>query len=106
MFQTLTRAAALLGLSIAATATPAGASEKCGSMADLAAAVMTHRQLKNDLSEMIALANANGSPALKAFILELAPIAYGKPRYSTEKMQQNSINDFKNEVMLVCLRSE
>ena len=106
MFQTLTRATAMLGILIASTATTAAASEKCGSMADLAAAVMTHRQLKNDLSEVITLASANGSPVLKAFILELAPIAYGKPRYSTEKMQQNSIKDFKNEVMLMCLRSQ
>jgi hypothetical protein len=74
--------------------------EICSNGEELARTIMKSRQIGVSLSSIMAIAKEQGAESVK----HIALMAYDKPRYSTEEMQQRSIEDFANEVYLSCLK--
>lgn len=91
----------LLGL-----ATPAWAEDWhsiCGKISQVAEVVMKNRQNGISMQKMIEASKTN-SGALDTLAEEIVIKAYSQPKYSTDKMQQNSINEFRDESYLSCVK--
>jgi len=72
----------------------------CASFGDLAVTIMTGRQNGVALSTMMEI--AAGNDIVRSIILS----AYDKPRYSTPSVQNETIQDFRNDVELACYNSQ
>lgn len=91
--------AALMSATMASTAM---ADESgCTGLASLAGSMMKNRQVGTDLSLMVDLVSKSTAKDLAMPIL-LA--AYEQPRFDSPSYQQKAISDFKNEVMLSCMK--
>jgi hypothetical protein len=66
-------------------------------MADL---IMQHRQKQNSIINVLEIC---GDDELCS---ELTKIAYTTPAYQSEKYQRRAINEFKNEVGVLCINSK
>ena len=74
----------------------------CKSHSELIGKVMHARQAGVPLSRILEILD-DGS-ALSELEIEMALMAYGKPRYSTERMQERAIQEFANNAMLLCMK--
>jgi len=80
-----------------------GWQEMCKATEELSRTVMSTRQKGADMSKLMAA--IQGYPKAQMKMTENIIIeAYSKPRYSTKKMQQESVSDFANEVYLECVK--
>ena len=89
----------LLVLVLALTASNAYSSEwkeKCKSISELAEMIMQSRQDGESMAKMI---DSTGDGPNNLIIA-----AYDKPRYSTKKHQQRTIEDFRDSVYLECVK--
>ena len=73
--------------------------EVCNTMNDTAGTIMGNRQDGRSMSDLMKLANGN------KIIEELIIAAYDSPRYRTKAHQTKSVEDFKNEVFLDCIKT-
>ena len=81
--------------------------EQCEIMGSFSEIVMTQRQDGEALSELMGKLNAyaESNAADPAFIKEARGIiigAYKKSRYSTDEFKLKAIQDFRNDVELMC----
>lgn len=76
--------------------------ELCGSLGELAEAVMSGRQSGMPMANAINTAPDN---AYRDMFEKLVIAAYTKPRYSTEGMQKRSVEEFRDEIYLGCAKS-
>ena len=97
--------AAILAVSILATATPAHAKPHCETIAGLAASIMNGRQNGMTLTESINISNESENEAVRNLSVALTMDAYEKPRYSTPEFRQREVVEFQNKVHLACLRA-
>lgn len=97
---TILLVSALTGSAFSAPAI--GASKNnCAEIADLAGSMMRNRQAGIDMSEMIAIVAKSGVGEL---VTPIVIAAYEQPRFDTPSYQKKAITDFKNEVMLACMK--
>lgn len=83
---------------------PSHANEKvCILMSQAAERIMARRQDGTPLSDVL---NTVKDSALSAFIKALAVHAYGTPRYHTPEYQQRAIDDFRDNILVTCLRRQ
>lgn len=77
----------------------------CESLHGLAQEIMNARQKNVPMPKLVnALQSVEGKEA--KFSVLLAKMAYKEPRFSTELHQNNAINDFANDVYLMCLNKK
>ncbi len=82
----------------------AGNVDVCPQLGKLATNIMRSRQSGRSISSLIKLilpyktSDNSTYKAMKGIIL----IAYGMPRWYTNEMQQESIEDFRNKIELAC----
>jgi len=76
--------------------------ELCKGFGEIAELIMTHRQ--NGTPMDVIIDKIDKEPALKDIGESLAISAYETSRFSTEKMKQRKITEFKNAVYLECLK--
>ncbi|QNY13524.1 hypothetical protein IC766_15755 [Acinetobacter seifertii] len=74
----------------------------CQTFEKLAGFTMEYRQKGGVLSDLFK--TDYGSKERNSLVQGLAKEAFERPRYQSEKVQQNAINDFKNEMFLKCLK--
>ena len=94
----------VLSLSLSFAAVPAMAEDTCELLSDLAKTIMTKRQDGASMTDMMAIVGDQDSAAskvTKAMIIG----AYEVPAYSTDKVKQNAITDFSNQVALECYKA-
>lgn len=75
----------------------------CGIVNELAGSIMSARQRGVDMAQAM---KAAGENAEVDFIRQIIIAAYEKPRYSVAENQQAAVNDFKNSVYLICVKSQ
>ena len=73
----------------------------CPIIGELAETVMRNRQNGVSLSEMMGVAN-NADGVLQPVIREMVLEAYDGPRYSVPDNQDEAVQDFRNDIELVC----
>lgn len=73
----------------------------CKNAQDIAESIMKGRQQGVAMSKMMEVAEGDAANILEALIIE----AYDRPRYSTEKMQQRSVQGFRDDVYLECVKA-
>lgn len=72
--------------------------EKCKASYTIAEKIMEARQHGVPLPRMIEIAEGD------ALFMALTRQAYETPRFSSESYKRNKIQDFANEIYLICLR--
>lgn len=77
--------------------------ELCSSYSDLSEKIMTNRQSGVAMSKMMSTVDGQ-KDAMSKVIEEIIIEAYEKPRYSTERMQKRTIEDFRNSIYLTCAK--
>jgi hypothetical protein len=77
----------------------------CAAMQRLAQAIMKNRQNGIAMADMMAKSDVSGDATIKKLDEALIIEAYSLPRYSTDEMQQKSIEDFGNDTYLQCAKS-
>lgn len=75
----------------------------CNSIARVAELTMRNRQLGTPLSKLLEKVS-EADPSIQGTLRELTLWAYEHPRYQGESMQQRTIEDFRNEAHVICLR--
>ena len=84
---------------------PEDAVKYCTEISDLARLIMTGRQRNAPMSAMMEIVTQHSSgEKMTKGLTAMIMLAYGQPRYSTERMQQNAINDYANDTFLACMR--
>lgn len=78
--------------------------DTCAAMQRLAKSIMTARQNGFAMSDMMSKSDASGDAIVKKLDESLIIYAYSLPRYSTNEMQQKSIEDFGNDTYLQCAK--
>ena len=71
--------------------------EQCDNLHGLASEVMIARQSGRSLQDVIQATDNN------AFVRRMARIAWERPRYSTERYQQQEVTDFADQWYSQCL---
>lgn len=79
--------------------------ELCSVLGGLAEEVMAARQRGVDASALVEKLSQPQFEVYYEFSLSLVIAAYDKPRYSTDKMIESEISDFKNLIYVQCLKS-
>lgn len=75
----------------------------CVALSTLAESIMSARQSNIDMVQVMEIANSD--PNISKVVVLLTKEAYSMPRFSTERIQQETIREFKNDVYLQCLNS-
>jgi hypothetical protein len=94
--------AAMLALTLATGAARAEGDDwrqKCKNYESLAETVMEKRQAGIAVSRMMEVAGED------ALIQDLVERAYDQPRYSTDRMIRRTIEDFRNQAYMACLKA-
>jgi len=73
----------------------------CSDIASLAGAVMKNRQTGVEMAVVLELVSKS---TVSDIATPMVIAAYEKPRFGTTEYQQRSISDFKNEIMLSCVK--
>ena len=81
----------------------ANETDRCAAISSLAEGVMTARQNNVDIVQVIEIVSSN--PITAELGIVLAKEAYAKPRFNTERIQKETIREFKNDVYLQCLNA-
>jgi hypothetical protein len=76
--------------------------ERCKSISSLAATIMKGRQAGVSMSSMM---DVTVDADIKNLTTSMVMDAYEKPRYSTEKVQQETISDFRDDWYLKCAQA-
>ena len=71
----------------------------CEEIEALASSIMTARQSGVPLKQVIAIADGQD------YIKRVAMVAYGITNYSTDEYKTKAIEEFADEVYLICLKS-
>lgn len=87
---------ALIALSFSATAN----NEYCESLHGLAAKIMSVRQDEASMPELMKIVGDN------AVASEIVREAYKQQRYSSEEYQKKAVDQFANEVYMICLEAK
>ena len=75
--------------------------ETCGKFGELATTIMENRQSGVSMAKMMeAIAGGEENPLIEKLIIS----AYDSPRYSTERMQKRTVEEFRDEVYLECVK--
>lgn len=105
MKRIITTAALALTLAAPVSAAPLTDAEiaACADMGQIADAIMTARQSGRSMSDIIALTTGRdyAQPVID-LVQGLAVIAYQSPRYRSDRVQQEAIQDFRNMVESEC----
>ena len=75
----------------------------CKSHTEFAERVMTFRQEGVSIAEMIELSKDEGND-VREYVESLILTAYEQPRYSTERIKQETIENFRDEAYLACAK--
>lgn len=76
-------------------------SKTCELYSQLAETIMTSRQAGVPMANQMKIAKGeNGSDVMVQLIIN----AYDKPRYNTEDMQQKSIENYRDDIYLACVK--
>ena len=76
--------------------------ETCGDLGELATTIMKNRQSGVSMSKMMdAIAGKDGGALPEKLIIS----AYDSPRYSTQRMQKRTVEEFRDEVYLGCVKA-
>ena len=78
--------------------------EKCSMMATLAESVMSARQTGVELQTLMETMTEAGG-AMGKIGQELLILAYDQPRYTTEKIQRRTIDEFRDDAYLECAKA-
>ena len=77
-------------------------SEKCDSYTQLAEAIMKARQSGVSMAKLMKTVKKKDGGD---FVVQLIIDAYDTPRYSSEKMQQETIENFRDNNYLECVKA-
>jgi len=89
-------------LSIIAMPLQAGDWRKtCGSVGELATTIMESRQSGVSMAKMMGAVSGEENSLAEKLIIS----AYDSPRYSTERMQKRTVEEFRDEVYLECVKA-
>ena len=77
----------------------------CGKYSELAESIMSARQTGVPAVKLIETQMDNENAAFFNLYKNLVIEAYEYPRYSFKDLQQESINDFKNDIYIECLKA-
>lgn len=99
----------LIGLSLnsyGADKTPPSAKDKenfCSSVSSLSEKIMSNRQQGVAMSKMLEVGQG-ADPTLYDLAKSIVMAAYEKPRFHTKENIQRSIEDFRDEFFLACVK--
>jgi len=79
--------------------------KSCAGIANAAETVMTNRQLGIAMQKMIKVVNKEDNKIIRNEMLDMVIRAYETPRYSTKKMKNEAISDFRDMYYLHCIKS-
>lgn len=91
-------------IAILLTPTTASAKDICNTYYDIAERIMGQRQQNAALPELMAVIEKNGAPEIQPIMKSIAILAYEQPRFSSEALQRQELQDFANNIYLECLR--
>jgi hypothetical protein len=80
----------------------ASASPLCDSLSTIAGTIMTGRQNGQTMQAQMNLVEPTGMNYVEGLVVR----AYSEPRYETDSVKKNAINDFKDQVYLECTKAE
>lgn len=78
--------------------------EVCTSVGELAESIMQHRQSGTSMSLLMSVVTEglDDDSASRNVVAGMIRSAYGEPRFSTDRMQRRSIEDFRNSYEAMC----
>ncbi len=85
----------------------------CQMLGGIAESVMSERQNNTPMSTMMqrvqssmAFISFDGLPIDEAGLAGIVFLAYDQPRFRSDELQQDSIEEFRNEIEILCYRNE
>lgn len=70
----------------------------CGAIGELAEGIMKAHQIGVPMSKIV----EGGNELVEAMAID----AYSRPRYSTERMQNRAVAEFRDAVYLMCIKEQ
>ena len=78
----------------------------CKALSSFSETTMRARQVGMPMADIVDAWGSDPENSLGQVMVNLTIMAYGRPKFSTKAMQRESVTEFGNDVLLLCIKGD